>query len=125
MHNLYSKLAKPIFEYLSGVKLPHDQEIPEVFVIRLIFFKKLAEKYPSNKFLASIVGRKPIRIDKTSGPDIWSMKHDDLLRYYYRGMVERSGGIQEHAAEKMGVNYRTFRSRCKKLGMDLSRKGNN
>ena len=118
----YLKLAGSIFEYLSGLLLPRGERIPEEYDQRQRFFTDLADKFPSNQFLASILGRKNSPSKQQAGPDIWTMKHDELLRFYYKGMVERSGGVQEHAANKMGVNYRTFRSRCKSLGVKFSTK---
>jgi len=116
----YLKLAGSIFEYLSGVKVPKGKRIPEELSERRRFFSELFDLYPDNKFLALLLGREP----RSSGQelDIWSMKYEDLLRFYYRGMVERAGGVQEHAARNMGVNYRTFRSRCQKLGLRFNHK---
>jgi hypothetical protein len=118
----YLKLAGSIFEYLSGLQLPRGERIPEELDQRIRFFATLADRFPSNKFLASILGREEVPSEQQAGPDIWTMKHDELLRFYYKGMVERSGGVQEHAAIRMGVNYRTFRSRCKSLGLKFSTK---
>jgi len=116
----YLKLAGSIFEYLSGVKVPKGKRIPEELSERRRFFLELFDLYPDNKFLALLLGKEP----RSSGQelDIWSMKYEDLLRFYYRGMVERAGGVQEHAARNMGVNYRTFRSRCQKLGLRFNHK---
>lgn len=116
----YLKMVGSIFEYLSGLQLPRGERIPEKHEERERMFTALAERHPSNKFLASILAREAVTSDKQAGPDIWQMNHDELLRFYYKGMVERSGGVQEHAAKRMGVNYRTFRSRCKSLGLKLN-----
>jgi energy-coupling factor transporter ATP-binding protein EcfA2 len=118
----YLKLAGSIFEYLNGLQLPRGERIPEEPDQRRGFFADLADTFPSNKFLASILGREELPSEQQTGSDIWTMKHDELLRFYYKGMVERSGGVQEHAANRMGVNYRTFRSRCRSLGLRLSTK---
>jgi DNA-binding NtrC family response regulator len=49
--------------------------------------------------------------------DIFDMNEEELLRYYYRGMLERSGYNETKAAEKIGKHKNTFRSRMEKLGM--------
>jgi transcriptional regulator with AAA-type ATPase domain len=118
----YLKLAGSIFEHLSGLQIPRGERIPEEPDQRQRFFSDLADRFPSNQFLASILGREELPSEQQTGPDIWTMKHDELLRFYYKGMVDRSRGVQEHAANRMGVNYRTFRSRCKSLGLKFSTK---
>jgi hypothetical protein len=118
----YLKLAGSIFEHLTGLQIPRGERIPEEPDQRQRFFSDLADRFPSNQFLASILGREEVPSEQQTRPDIWTMKYDELLRFYYKGMVDRSGGVQEHAANRMGVNYRTFRSRCKSLGLKFSTK---
>ena len=120
IRDAYLKLAKSIFGYMSGIDIGREKRIPEDDFERRNFLTALGDLYPANKYLASLLRREAVFSTQEASPDIWSMRHDDLLKYYYKGMVERAGGVQEHAARKMGINYRTFRSRCQKLGLKFS-----
>lgn len=110
------KTIVPIFEYLSGIQLERGEIFPDQDADREKFFRNIALRYPSNEFLATITGGQAQ--GPAGGPDIFSMTYDDLQKYYHGGVLSRCGGNQKRAADKIGENYNTFRSRLRKLGLN-------
>ena len=110
--NLFQQLMIPIFNYLSGLKLPTKTLMPTEYVKRQIFFTELASKYPSNKFLASFTEiYKPKNKDLDTNPDIFSMPFDDFMKYYYTTLIDSVDGNKAEAARRIKVNYQTFQTR--------------
>jgi len=110
----YKKLEGPIFHFLTGIKIPSGREIPEDSEAREAFCLDLLKEDPSNPFFALLKKRYPIKKGKKQ-VDIWSMKYDEFLRYYYTGLIEQAGGNKREAANRIGVNYQTFNSRYRSL----------
>lgn len=110
----YKKLEVPIFRFLTGIEIPAGREIPDNSSEREVFCLDLLRNNPSNAFLAPLKERYPIE-EKREQEDIWSMKYEELLRYYYEGLIERTGGNKREAAKRIGVNYQTFNSRYRSL----------
>jgi hypothetical protein len=106
----YRKLLGQVFQFLSGIEteIPDDLDSLEEFCV------DLSHKFPSNAFLAPLRKRYPVK-RKEEQADIWSMKYEDAMRHYHKVLIERAGGNKVKAAERIGVNYRTFNSRCSRL----------
>jgi len=49
-------------------------------------------------------------VSDDASKDIYSMQERDLMKHYYRGLIERSNGNKAEAARRAGLNYRTFMS---------------
>lgn len=47
--------------------------------------------------------------------DIFAMSQEDLLNFYYKGLLDRTHGNKAEAARRAGLNDSTFRFRIKKL----------
>ena len=110
-----NELKESIFGYLSGIKLPKWRVVPTERQGRAKFLSSLAKDYPSNRFLTSLLkGHSPQEKDQGKDLDIWSMTQDDLLKTYYEGLLERTGGNKTEAAKLAGVEYKTFYSRLQK-----------
>jgi DNA-binding NtrC family response regulator len=110
----FKELQGPIFRYLSGIQVPSSREIPNDRESREAFCLDLLRDHPSNPFLAPLKERYRIE-EKEERVDIWSMKYDEFLRYYYEGLIERTAGNKRGAAKRIGVNYQTFNSRYRSL----------
>lgn len=110
----YKKLQGQILRYLSGIEIPSGREVPNDSESRETFCLDLLREYPSNAFLAPLKERYPVE-EKKEQVDIWSMKYEEFLRYYYKGLIERTGGNKREAAKRIGVNYQTFNSRYRSL----------
>jgi DNA-binding NtrC family response regulator len=110
----YKKLQRQILRYLSRIEIPSGREVPNDSESRETFCLDLLREYPSNTFLAPL--KKSYHIEeKKDQVDIWSMNYEDFLRYYYEGLIERTGGNKREAAKRIGVNYQTFNSRYRSL----------
>ena len=110
----FKELQGPIFRYLSEIEIPSGREIPNDSVSREAFCLDLLRDHPSNAFLADLRERYHIE-EEEERVDIWTMKYDEFLRYYYEGLIERTGGNKREAAKRIGVNYQTFNSRYRSL----------
>jgi len=60
------------------------------------------------------VNRQRKHQDGPEQTDIWSMSRDELLRFYYDGLLQQTAGNQAKAAKKAGIRYATFRDHLKK-----------
>jgi DNA-binding NtrC family response regulator len=58
----------------------------------------------------------PVKDDNTGDEtlDILSMTQENLLKMYYKGLIDASDGNKAEAAKKAGLNYRTFLSSLRK-----------
>lgn len=56
-------------------------------------------------------------IDQSKHADIWAMSRDELMRFYYDGLLQQTGGNQAGAAKKAGIRYATFRDHLKKYSL--------
>lgn len=110
----FKELQGPIFRYLSKIEIPSGREIPNDSVSREAFCLDLLRDHPSNAFLVDLRKRYHIE-EEEERVDIWTMKYDEFLRYYYEGLIERTGGNKREAAKRIGVNYQTFNSRYRSL----------
>jgi hypothetical protein len=113
----YKELQGPIFRYLSRIEVPSGREIPNDHQSREAFCLDLLRDHPSNLFLAPLKERYRIE-EKEEKVDIWSMEYDEFLRYYYTGLIQRTGGNKREAARRIAVNYQTFNSRYRSLFME-------
>jgi hypothetical protein len=115
----FKELQGPIFRYLSRIEIPSGREIPDSSGEREAFCLDLLRDHPSNPFLAPLKDRYHIEEEEEEErADIWTMKYDKFLRYYYEGLIERTGGNKREAAKRIGVNYQTFNSRYRSLFME-------
>ena len=107
------KLVNSIFEYLSGIKLPKNRNLPLKDPEQKDFLSSLLKDYPSNHFLASLLGvNLPVSLNnQRENSDIWSMNYKDMLRFYYDGLLRKTGGNKREAAKLAEVKYQTFCSR--------------
>jgi transcriptional regulator with AAA-type ATPase domain len=114
----FRELMIPIFNYLSGLKLPTDTIVSKEYKEKMEFFKELARKHPSNKFLSPLAELiKPEEKDLDATPDIFSMHFDDFMKNYYKKLIESVGGNKAEAARKINVNYQTLQTRLKIYGV--------
>ncbi|MBF0227973.1 MAG: sigma 54-interacting transcriptional regulator [Desulfobacterales bacterium] len=54
---------------------------------------------------------------KLSNINIFDLSREELLKYYYQGIIELSGGNKKQASKKAERNYTTFISELKQLGI--------
>jgi DNA-binding NtrC family response regulator len=115
----FYKLSRSIFEYLSGISLGTSFQWPRNFYDLERFLNELAETHPSNRFIASALGRSIREGESTSEnlEKIWSLSEKDLLRLYYEGLLRKTGGNVNLASDLAKENKSTLRSRLKKLGI--------
>ena len=52
---------------------------------------------------------------------IHDLKEVDLMKHYYRALLQKTGGNVKSAAKSAGLKESTFRNRMKKLGMSFER----
>ncbi len=119
----YKRVAKSIFQYLSDIKLPSKEELPEDNKGRLEFLQQLHDRHPENKFLASIlgtVGRNHVpSYNQSDQRNIFLMNKKDFNRYYYGELLKHHGTVKE-VAKVLGVARSTVYSRCETLGLPLN-----
>lgn len=112
-------LTKSIFEYLSGIDLLENIKWPKTSDELYDFFTKLANNHPSNHYLASAIGVK-ISESKTKSDNIdqiWSWSEEELLKFYYEGVLTRTRGSIAMVTKMFGIPPSTLRDRLKKLGI--------
>jgi energy-coupling factor transporter ATP-binding protein EcfA2 len=115
----FEKLATPIFEYLSKIKLPSGVKIPYESNRRNKFLDILRKKYPLNSFLSS-ENERQIRAENVKGNFMQidlTKKYDEVLKDYHEKVIEYAGGNKKKASDLIGVGYQTFISRINRLGL--------
>lgn len=115
----FYKLTRSIFEYLSGISFGTSFQWPRNFCDLERFLNELAEIHPSNRFIASVLGRSLREGESTTEKleKIWSLNEKDLLRLYYEGLLRKTGGNVNLVSVLAKENKSTLRSRLKKLGI--------
>lgn len=119
----FYKLMKSIFEYMSGISLGPSFKWPRNFYDLEKFLIELAEANPSNRFIASVLGKGAVERESASEylEKIWSLTQEDLLKLYYRGLLRKTAGNVTQASHFADVETSTFRSRLIKLGVPFGR----
>ncbi|RJR44000.1 MAG: hypothetical protein C4576_13850 [Desulfobacteraceae bacterium] len=122
--DVFKKLVRSIFTFLSGISLPKDVGIPISFYERIQFFLQLSKDNPSNEFLATLTGRRPQSqaVVENEKPDIYEMPFEDAIKHYCEEVLKRASGNRAEAARKMGVNYHTLTAKFEKMGMTKKKK---
>jgi DNA-binding NtrC family response regulator len=107
-------LVKNIMKYLKGFEDP-EYRGPENFseywsaLEKMTNEDSLSETFENEEALVGIA----------------NLKEKDLLRHYYRKILERSGGNVKQAARRAGLMPSTFRSRMEKLRVKFKKKDTN
>jgi hypothetical protein len=118
----YHELLRSIFEFRSHIEIDKRVQWPADYRCLEAMFMDIASVCRDNPFMASLGYSLPKR-EKYPPPrmlsSIWTMGVEDLLDYYYEGLLERTGGNMAEAAEIAGVNYQTFRSRIRARGLTV------
>jgi transcriptional regulator with AAA-type ATPase domain len=108
------KLKKSIMKFLKEVDKP-DSELPKSIDEFWMALEKLCEKSKNGEPENSPLNMETLK-------EISTLKEDDLMRYYYKKLLEITGGNVRSAARRTGLEENTFRSRLYKLGIK-SKKG--
>jgi DNA-binding NtrC family response regulator len=112
------KLRKEIIEFLSGIKsLPDVREMDTQRSTG--YFKKLVPVFPSNHFFASICGKAPEK-ETTEIKKIYDLTRNDLLKVYYKGLLERTGGVLANVVKIAGRPRSTIISELTRLGISYN-----
>jgi len=111
-----AKIILSTFNCLSGIKLYEiDEDMFDVSRYKK-YYISLFRKNPGNKFLSAMLN-KSVKPSKTNADNIYEMKECELQKMYFKGLIERANGNKIDAAINAGMNYSTFKSRLKRLGI--------
>jgi len=108
----FYKLTRSIFEYLSGILLSTSFKWPRNFYDLEKFLTALSEVHPSNRFVASVLGKKAVEKGNASEEleKIWSLPQKELIKLYYKRLLQKTAGNVTQASNLAGVKTPTFRS---------------
>jgi len=79
------------------------------------FFKSDHENIELFESIDTYIKRE--KLQKNEQSELYSMNKNELMKLYYQGVLERSGGNQTEAAKRAGIKYTTFRDQLKKYGI--------
>jgi transcriptional regulator with AAA-type ATPase domain len=115
-----SVLKRALFEFLSGLRLPKNVEIPLHCLDQRAFFSGLARKHPSNKFLNSIATFSIFGSGEDSeSADFLSMKPEDFKRFRIVEALKQTKGNRAEAARRLGIAVPTIYNQIKSLKIDV------
>jgi transcriptional regulator with AAA-type ATPase domain len=112
--DIFKKVIKQCFEYMSGISLPADAKIPLDFHDSEDFYFKLYNEYPNNEFLASINFHKKIETKTKAEVDIFAMTEKEFTKYYYEGLLKRYPTARK-IAEVLDIKEQTMYSKLRSL----------
>jgi DNA-binding NtrC family response regulator len=116
-----SVLKRVLFEFLSGLRLPKNVEIPLHCLDQRVFFSNLARKHPSNQFLNSIATF-PIfgsGAADSESVDFLSMRPKDFKRFQIVEALKRTNGNRAEAARALGIKEPTIYHQIRSLEIDV------
>jgi len=114
----HDELVKSIMEYCFGRQIDQSMRRQSLIDMNRYEFEEWAKK----------VFNMPIQEPEEDGPssdakeskeNYFDMKEDELLKSYYKYLLQKTGGNKTEAAKLAGKNYKTFFSALKKLGINL------
>ncbi len=108
---------------MSGTLLGPNFKWPRNFYDLEKSLTELAEANPSNRFIASVLGKGAVERESASEDleKIWSLTQEELLKLYYKGLLRKTAGNVTQASHFAGVEYSTFRTRLIKLDVPFGR----
>jgi len=85
---------------------------------RIEFFEELLKSNPDNLFLKLLLQKEDRNESNIQNDHNYvQLKRDELLRTYYRKVLEMVGGVEKRAARQIGMPYSSFRDDLVKLGL--------
>ena len=118
----FNKLKKSIFFFLSGIELDKSDKWPDDYRSLVDFLEQQAKIHPENRFLSSMLPdfHNDKKIPSDMIDQMASFTQEDLLRAYYKKILELSKGNVSAASRRIGIANQTFRDALKELGIKKS-----
>ena len=115
---LLRSLFPKVFNFLSGIKLEKEYDVVSLILNKKQWIEHVESTYKGNSLIDQLKGMPEKKLDTNMhGKALANYSFEDLEIEYYRDLLFKYHGNHTKAAEFAGINYNTFRSRLRRVGL--------